>query len=180
MRVQLRKKRKFESGRQAANTRIGARSIKIIRTRGGNKKYRALRLDHGNFTWGTESISRPTRIIKVVYHPSNNELMRTNTLTKNAIVQIDAHPFRSYFEGHYGVPASSRGKVTDELKETDETRARAAEAKLSAGLEPQFGSGRIYACISSRPGQTGRVDGYILEGEELQFYLEKLASHKKK
>lgn len=26
-----------------------------MRTMGGNKKYRALRLDHGNFSWGSES-----------------------------------------------------------------------------------------------------------------------------
>ena len=32
------------------------------------------------------------------------------------------------------------------------------------------------ACISSRPGQSGRCDGYILEGRELEFYLKKLRS----
>ena len=29
-------------------------------------------------------------------------------------------------------------------------------------------SGRLYAVISSRPGQSGRADGYILEGKELE------------
>ena len=43
----------------------------------------------------------------------------------------------------------------------------------------QFNSGRLYACISSRPGQSGRVDGYILEGAELEFYLKKLEKKKK-
>ena len=32
----------------------------------------------------------------------------------------------------------------------------------------------VAACISSRPGQSGRCDGYVLEGEELNFYLKKL------
>ena len=36
------------------------------------------------------------------------------------------------------------------------------------------------ACISSRPGQSGRCDGYILEGKELEFYLRKLRSKKGK
>ena len=36
------------------------------------------------------------------------------------------------------------------------------------------------ACISSRPGQSGRSDGYILEGKELEFYLKKLKSKKGK
>jgi len=35
------------------------------------------------------------------------------------------------------------------------------------------------ACISSRPGQTGRLDGYILEGKELEFYLKKTEKRKK-
>lgn len=175
-RAQFRKKRKFELGRQAANTRIGAKRIHTVRTRGGNKKFRALRLETGNFSWGTEGVSRKTRVISVAYHPSNNELVRTNTLTKSAVVQIDAAPFRQYFEAHYGVTASKRGKQSvEEIKQSAKTRSRAAGAKLSQGLEPQFGAGRLYAVVSSRPGQSGRVDGYILEGEELQFYLKKLA-----
>lgn len=178
-RAQFRKKRRFEQGRQPANTRIGAKRIHPVRVRGGNKKFRALRLDAGNFSWGTENVARKTRVISVVYHPSNNELVRTNTLTKSAIVQIDATPFRQYFESHYGTPVTKRGKPSGEIKQTQKTRARHNEAKLSQGLEPQFGAGRLYACVASRPGQSGRVDGYILEGEELQFYLKKLTAGKK-
>ncbi len=33
--------------------------------------------------------------------------------------------------------------------------------KLDAHLEEQFASGRLLACISSRPGQCGRSDGYV-------------------
>src|SRR5690606_33498245 len=75
---------------------IGAKRIHLVRTRGGNRKFRALRLDSGNFSWGSEGISRKARVIGVVFHPSNNELVRTNTLTKSAIVQIDAAPFRQW------------------------------------------------------------------------------------
>ena len=38
----------------------------------------------------------------------------------------------------------------------------------------------IAACVASRPGQSGRCDGYILEGKELEFYLRKLRSKKGK
>lgn len=36
------------------------------------------------------------------------------------------------------------------------------------------------ASISSRPGQCGRADGYILEGKELEFYVKKIKSKKAK
>ena len=38
----------------------------------------------------------------------------------------------------------------------------------------------ISAIISSRPGQHGRADGYILEGKELEFYVKKIKSKKAK
>merc|ERR1712098_1035043 len=52
------KKRKYELGRPPANTKIGPRRIHTVRVRGGNKKYRALRLDVGNFSWGSECCTR--------------------------------------------------------------------------------------------------------------------------
>ncbi|KAL0640518.1 ribosomal protein S8A [Maublancomyces gigas] len=187
-RATYRKKRAFELGRQPANTRIGAKRIHIVRTRGGNRKFRALRLDSGNFSWGSESISKKTRVIGVTFHPSNNELVRTNTLTKSAIVQIDAAPFRQWYEAHYGIPLGKRRGPKAAEAETKEVvaksksverkiAARLPTSKVESALESQFAAGRILACISSRPGQSGRVDGYILEGEELVFYQKLL--HKK-
>ena len=98
------KKRKYELGRPAANTKIGPRRIHTVRVRGGNKKYRALRLDVGNFSWGSECCTRKTRIIDVVYNASNNELVRTKTLVKNCIVLIDSTPYRQWYESHYALP----------------------------------------------------------------------------
>lgn len=45
------KKRAFEKGRPMAATKIGEKRIRKIRVRGGNHKYRALRLNIGNFVW---------------------------------------------------------------------------------------------------------------------------------
>ena len=87
---QYHKKRKYDMGRQMAMTKIGSKRIHTVRVRGGNKKFRAMRLDTGNFSWGSEVCTRKTRILDVVYNASNNELVRTKTLVKNAIVQIDA------------------------------------------------------------------------------------------
>ncbi|KAI9852085.1 MAG: hypothetical protein M1838_001882 [Thelocarpon superellum] len=180
-RAYYRKKRAFEGGRQGANTRIGPKRIHLVRTRGGNQKHRALRLDSGNFSWGSEGVARKVRVLVVSYHPSNNELVRTNTLTKSAVVQVDAAPFRQWYEAHYGQSLGRRRqqKAGQEVAEP-EKRSKGVEKKLAArfatsgkvdpALERQFESGRLYAVIASRPGQSGRVDGYILEGEELAFY----------
>jgi small subunit ribosomal protein S8e len=43
----------------------------------------------------------------------------------------------------------------------------------------EFSQQRLLACISSRPGQSGRADGYILEGKELEFYSKKIDQRKK-
>ncbi|KAF2141220.1 uncharacterized protein K452DRAFT_287929 [Aplosporella prunicola CBS 121167] len=179
-RAYYRKKRAFEKGRQPANTRIGTKRIHLVRTRGGNRKFRALRLEAGNFSWGSEGVARKTRVIVVAYHPSNNELVRTNTLTRSAVVQIDAAPFRQWYEAHYGTSLGRRRQKaaageTEEAKKSksvtkkQEERVKAT-GKVESALEKQFEAGRLYAVISSRPGQSGRVDGYILEGEELAFY----------
>jgi small subunit ribosomal protein S8e len=111
-RAHYRKKRKFEMGRQAANTKIGTKKIHEIRTRGGNKKFRALRLESGNFSWGTQSATCKSRIVKVVYNASNNELVRTNTLVKGCIVEIDAVPFRQWYERHYAQVLSKKKVIS--------------------------------------------------------------------
>merc|ERR1712233_117500 len=156
------------------------------------KKYRALRLDTGNFSWGSEAISRKTRIIDVVYNACNNELVRTKTLVKNAIVVIDAAPFRQWYESHYAQPLARKkgAKLTDaeeavlnrkmSKKTTKKYAERQKESKVEQGLLDQFMTGRVLASISARPGQCGRSDGYILEGKELEFYLRKIKSKKGK
>ncbi|KAI0718988.1 ribosomal protein S8e [Cerioporus squamosus] len=190
-RPHYRKKRKFELGRQAANTKLGPKRIHTVRVRGGNLKYRALRLDSGNFAWGSEHVTRKTRIIGVVYNASNNELVRTNTLVKNAIIQVDATPFRQWYEAHYAQPVTKRGAKKDAAPEGEEEKKlsnhaqrkyeeRKKDAKIDPLIETQFAAGRLYAAISSRPGQSGRADGYILEGRELEFYLRKIRTGKQK
>jgi len=179
-----RKKKKYELGRQPANTKLSSNvAVRRVRTRGGNSKFRALRLDHGNFSWGSEAVTRKTRILDVKYNASNNELVRTQTLVKNAVVEVDAAPFKAWYAQHYGVDLGKKKAGAEEAAEEkkasnhvqrklrDRTRARA----LDQHLADQFALGRLYACVSSRPGQCGRCDGYVLEGRELEFYLRKMA-----
>lgn len=180
-RAQFRKKRKFELGRPAAMTKIGETRIHSVRCRGGNMKFRALRLDSGNFSWGTEVCTRKVRVLDVSYNASNNELVRTKTLVKGAVIVVDAHPFKTWYESHYGVTiglkkSGDRTQPSIDLTTKSEQvatklKARQANRTLDPALDQQFASGRLYAKITSRPGQTGRCDGYILEGPELAFYM---------
>lgn len=134
---------------------LGPQRIHLVRTRGGNTKYRALRLDTGNFAWGSEGTARKTRIIDVVYNASNNELVRTKTLVKNAIVVIDATPFRQWYEAHYILPLGrKRGAKLTEAEEamfnkklskkvTKKYATRQRTAKVEQALEEQFSTGRM-------------------------------------
>ena len=103
------KKRAYEKARPVSNTKLDLSTGKVdkrvrhVRVRGGNYKFRALRLKEGNFNWASESVTKKARIINVVYNASNNELVRTNTLVKNCIVLIDATPFKAWYGNHYGV-----------------------------------------------------------------------------
>ncbi|CEM38366.1 unnamed protein product [Vitrella brassicaformis CCMP3155] len=197
------KKRKFELGRPPAMTKLGTKRLRVVRCRGGNIKYRALRLETGNFSWGSENISRKCRILDVVYNPVSNEMVRTKTLVKNTIVVIDATPFKTWFLKHYGVDigkkkgpkkggqdadeegeeAKKSGHVIAKLKNRQSSLHdnKPGEKKESKDplLEDEFASGRLLACIASRPGQCGRADGYVLEGDELAFYRRKLEKKKK-
>lgn len=113
-------------------------------------------------------------------------------MVKNAIVVVDATPFRQWYEGHYILPlgrkkgakltaeedAAFNKKRSKKIQKKYETRQKTA--KVEPAIEEQFHTGRLLACISSRPGQCGRASGYILEGKELEFYLRKIKSKKAK
>ncbi|KAK6128253.1 hypothetical protein DH2020_038004 [Rehmannia glutinosa] len=193
-----RKKRKYELGRQPTNTKLSSnKTVRRVRVRGGNVKWRALRLDTGNYSWGSEAVTRKTRILDVVYNASNNELVRTQTLVKGAIIQVDAAPFKQWYLQHYGVDIGRKKKAaakkegeeaeataTEEVKKSNHVQRkiekRQQERKIDPHIEEQFSGGRLLAAISSRPGQCGRADGYILEGKELEFYMKKLQKKKGK
>jgi small subunit ribosomal protein S8e len=214
-------------------TKLGAKRVHQVRCRGGNIKFRAMRLDTGNISWGTEVNTQRVHVLDVVYNASNNELVRTKTLVKGAIVLVDAKPFQTWYQNHYGVeigkkknkgvskfpeefvsclaPAAARAAtalscfhvfiwcrmcgilaLANPLRSQAEkhplkheaTAKKFAERQktrvLAPSLDDQFSNGRMLARLTSRPGQTGRLDGYVLEGRELDFYVKKLAVKKSK
>ncbi|KPI84465.1 putative 40S ribosomal protein S8 [Leptomonas seymouri] len=196
-----RKRMKAELGRLPANTRLGARRVSPVRARGGNFKIRALRLDTGNFSWGSEAIAQRVRILDVVYNATSNELVRTKTLVKNCIVAIDAAPFKRWYAKHYGIDLDMDKKAPKGAEKKTKKSAAAADKydvnkaspklqrewvrrrrnhKIEKAIADQLREGRLLARMTSRPGQTGRADGIVLEGAELSFYQKRLEKKKKK
>ena len=184
------KKRKFEMARQPSMTKLGAKQVRSVRGRGGNYKFRALRIDGGNFTWASEAFSSKTRILDVVYNATNNELVRTKTIVKNSIVQVDATPFKKFYAEHYDVELGKKKQkeaeaaaAATEVKKSRHVLAtlkkRQAARVIDQHVAEQFAAGRLLASVASRPGQSGRADGYILEGKELEFYIKKMEKKKK-
>ena len=179
-----RKKRKFEMGRQPSLTKLGEKKVIEVRGRGCQKKKRALKLNEGNFMWISEKVSRKCKIVEVVFNATNNELVRTQTLVKNCIVAIDPTPFKYYWYIHYDDNKITRMPEIsdpDRKKRLEEKRNKLKKThpykdqldKLGRFFE-LLNKGRLYACITSRPGQVGKADGYLLEGKELEFYIKKV------
>jgi len=112
--------------------------------------------------------------------------VRTKTLVKNAVVQVDAAPFRTWYMQHYGKKIGIKSKNGEKVESediTDVKRSNTLAQKLKerntkhavvTAIDEQFSSGRLLALVTSRPGQCGRCDGYILEGKELEFYQSKM------
>lgn len=104
---------RYELGRQPAMRKLSSnKAVRKIRVRGGNFKFHALHLDTGNYSWGSEAVSRKTRILDVVYNANNELVMRTQTLVKSAIVQVDAAPY-------YGIDLGKKKRAASTKKELE-------------------------------------------------------------
>ena len=178
------KKRKFEMGRQNSNTKLGEKKVVTVRCRGGNLKRRALRINEGNFCWVSEKVARKSKIVEILYNATHNELVRTQRVVKGCIVAVDPTPFKFYWHINY---EEKRVNKLPEIKDTirvksleDKKAKRQKKHPFSDQLDKyhvffdNLNRNRLLARITSRPGQTGRADGYLLEGKELEFYLKKI------
>merc|ERR1712182_10539 len=110
---------------------------------------------------GSENCAKKVRILDVVYNAVSNELVRTKTLVKNTIIQVDAQPFKQWYLKRYGVTLGiKKGSSKKEEKDVKvekksrhvlaKCKARESKQKMDPAIEEQFTSGRLLACISSR------------------------------
>ena len=81
-----RSKRKFELGREPADTRLDDVKIKPVSTMGGNSKIRLLQCDVANVT-DASGKTQKTTIETVVGNEANEHYVRRNILTKGSVIR---------------------------------------------------------------------------------------------
>ena len=81
----IRKTRKHQLGSSPTETRVGDQKLKIVETRGGNSKVRAIQSDTATIADDGETVS--TTIENVKENPSNPNYVRRNIITKGAIIE---------------------------------------------------------------------------------------------
>lgn len=81
-----RSKRKYELGRESAETRIADVKTKLISTMGGNRKVRLLQSNVANIT-DSSGKSQKATIETVVDNEANEHYIRRNILTKGSVIR---------------------------------------------------------------------------------------------
>jgi len=82
-----RNKRKIEFGRDPAETKIGERKVKKIRTKGGNEKVRLTNEDKINVVDPKNNQVKVAEILNVVENDANIQFVRRNIINKGAMVE---------------------------------------------------------------------------------------------
>ena len=82
----FRKKRKYELGREQADTRIGEVRARVIRVRGGNVKVRLFETKYANVVDPSTGRARRVEIKKVVENRANPHYVRRNIITRGAVI----------------------------------------------------------------------------------------------
>ena len=82
-------KKKRDMGRYPAETHIGTRKLKHIRTRGGNGKYRVLADEFANILDQSTGISQKSKILNVLENRANREYARRRIITKGCVIDTE-------------------------------------------------------------------------------------------
>jgi small subunit ribosomal protein S8e len=84
-----RKKRLYEQGRSPALTKVGKKRLKIIKTFGGNKKFRLLTMDIANILDPKNKKYSQAKIKRIIENPANRHFVRRNIITKGCVIETE-------------------------------------------------------------------------------------------
>ncbi len=82
-------KKKRDMGRYPAETQIGEKRLKKIRTRGGNSKLRLFRADYANVLDHENNVAQKVKILNVLENNANREYARRRIITKGCIIDTE-------------------------------------------------------------------------------------------
>ncbi|TFG09087.1 30S ribosomal protein S8e [Candidatus Heimdallarchaeota archaeon] len=82
-------KKKRDLGRYPAETQIGPRKLKHIRTRGGSIKHRVLQAENAIVLDQTTGISQKVKILNVLENKANREYARRRIITKGCVIDTE-------------------------------------------------------------------------------------------
>lgn len=153
-----RKRSEWRQDRVPAHTRLRLdkpEKIKVRKAFGGHKKIKGIKIKTGLYVFSSLDVEFECPILKVVHNTANDNFTKLGVMVKGTIVEVDSSPFKTWYTTHHNKEA---GKPNE-------------ENSLLGQLLPYMETGKLYAKITTRPGQVGACNGYILEGDELETFL---------
>ncbi|MCI4317625.1 MAG: 30S ribosomal protein S8e, partial [Thermoplasmata archaeon] len=85
----IRKKRRFEIGRELQQATLGTGKVKTYRVRGGNKKLRILTAATVNVYDPATKSMKVAKIVTVQANPANPNFVQRNIITRGAILETE-------------------------------------------------------------------------------------------
>eukprot|EP00794_Sanderia_malayensis_P011941 gene11941-13177_t len=166
----LKKKSEWRLHRRPCNTKLRPDQDEWIQERkayGGRKKsINDLKLP---FLPGLE-LEVP--ILDVVHSDTNKNHIMKKIMTKGSIIQIDGTEFSNRL---LEATAESREESSNELAINSEAESEQKSAsRIDDNLQTLMKNRKLFAKITTRPGQDGLCNGYVLEGPELEVIMNKL------
>ncbi|XP_028400159.1 40S ribosomal protein S8-like isoform X2 [Dendronephthya gigantea] len=124
---------------------------------GGGEKVKVTRAKAGSYIWKSQDIEFETPILDVLYNTAHKHFNERKIMVQGTVIEVDGEPFKAWYENKScGVEKSTNAMWVDDK------------------ILQQLQDGKVLAKVSSRPGQEGKVNGYLLEGQELDDYLEQI------
>ena len=175
-----RTKREARLRRPPANTRLRTDVPEKVTERkayGGRKKLKALKIQKGNYLLHSKGIEIETPILDVIHSDANQKFADLKIMVKGTIVELDGTKFKEALKDQ---PKYSEETITlnqveaQDVQDEQHTKNEHAFDSQLLLFSKLLDNNRLYGKITTRPGQVGACDGYVLEGEELENLIKKL------
>ncbi|XP_047138308.1 small ribosomal subunit protein eS8 [Hydra vulgaris] len=145
----------WRRNRAPSNTKLGTENITEVRKAyGGFKKWKAVTVKSGKYSLTSQNIDPEELQLVDIAHCS--QAYEEKVITLHTYVIVDVNPLKDKIN-------------IEKLTLSDSTYIHIKEL---------FESGKLYAKVTTKPGQVGLCDGYIVEGLELDNLVNKIKNYR--